>query len=519
MNNFKILMKNNFNILIGSLQGKKERKKMTVMIGLVVLMGLGFFVLSLFQAYSQYVGLSPLGLSKIALFNGVLISLVTLTLISVMKTTSARTATDADLLLSLPIKKSTIAISKVVSTYLFDAFFMILLFLPYVIWYLIYDGFSVPILLFGLASALLVPLFAMGLEHILTFVVTRIFNRSKYAALLKSLIAIFAFFCTLALFAVSMPNYGTLNPADIDAFINQFPPVNWFINFVLAGNIIDFIKILIITILPAALGVKLYSENFGKTFVGYTNTNTELIYKNKTSALSSLIKKELKRYVLTPIYILNTIIGPIFIVILTVFVLIKGSAGLSALIGITIPTEIIFGVLTLMYTSFVFLTMISPSTISLEGKNLWVLKSIPVAEKDIFLSKAAPNLLATAPFVAVGSIVLSIALQFTILQAVLFALIPLLASAIISFGGVLINLMLPKLEWSDEVSVVKNGMSTVVTMLCGFALLILLGALYFIFPSLPIEVLAIIGATLFIVLLVVIIRLLFTKGKTLWQKL
>ena len=36
-------------------------------------------------------------------------------------------------------------------------------------------------------------------------------------------------------------------------------------------------------------------KNFGKTFVGYTENNTPLIYKGHNNAFMSLLKKELKK--------------------------------------------------------------------------------------------------------------------------------------------------------------------------------------------------------------------------------
>ena len=133
---------------------------MTKMIIIVTLMGLGFLALSFFQAYSQFVGLSPMGLSKIVLFNGFLISFVISILVAVMKITATHTFSDADLLLSMPIKKSTIALVKTISKYLFNFALIFFLLVPYFTLYMVYEGFSLYTLFMSLLILILFPIFS-----------------------------------------------------------------------------------------------------------------------------------------------------------------------------------------------------------------------------------------------------------------------------------------------------------------------------------------------------------------------
>ena len=105
MNNLSILLKNSFNNLIGSLRGKKKKRSINNPILFGIIAFVGFLMLSFLQAYSQFVGMAPMGLSKIALFNGLLITFVIIVLYIAMKVTATPKTNDSDLLLSLPIKK------------------------------------------------------------------------------------------------------------------------------------------------------------------------------------------------------------------------------------------------------------------------------------------------------------------------------------------------------------------------------------------------------------------------------
>ena len=519
MNNLSILLKNSFNNMIGAMLGKKKKRTVKPSIIIVILTFLGFLALSFFQAFSQYVGLAPMGLAKMPLFNGVMITFVILVLYVSMKITATPKTNDTDLLLSLPIKKSTIALAKILTRYLFDLMMAFLLLLPYIVLYLVYVGFSLSFLLSGLLVILIMPLLSVGLNYILDFVVTHLFNKTKYSLVLKSAFAFIIFLLSMGLFVFTMPSYGIVDPTQVNNFIYRFPPISWFLKFILEQNIISLILILSITILPFLFGVILYTKNLGKTFATYKVKHSEIINTNSKGVLNSLIKKEIKRYFYTPIYLLNTIVGPVFMIGFTIFILLKGQAGLTEMIGMPVEKDLIFAVLTIVFCFFLATTLISASAISLEGKNLWILKSTPAPENKVLFSKTVPNILLTVPIVIISTLALSFVLNFTIIQSILFVTIPVVASLIISFGGLFINLLLPKLEWAEEVQVVKQGLSVVVGMLLGFIVAIFPIGLYFLFPALSIVTLGLITLMIDIIICLILIILLFTKGKKIFVKL
>ena len=519
MNNLSILLKNSLNNLIGSIMGKKKRRFANKPILLGALAFVVFLTLSFFQAFSQFAGMAPMGLSKLALFNGFLITFLILVLYVSMKVTATPKTNDTDLLLSLPIKKHLVALSKVLTRYFFDLLISFLLLSPYLILYVIYEGFSLPFLLIGFSFILFIPLLSVGLNYILEFVITRLFNKTKHASLLKSLIALVVFFATMTLFFLTMPNFASINPADADAFIYSFPPISWFLKFLLTQDIVSLLLSLCITVPPFVLGVFLYSKNFGRSFGVYQNRSKELLFLNNTSVLKSLIKKELNRYFLTPIYVLNTIIGPILIVGFSIFIAFKGSAGIIDMIGIPIPEEIIFALITIAICSSISLTMISASALSLEGRNLWILKSTPAKESDIFISKAFPNIILTAPVAFVCLLALSFILNFSFVQAILAILICVTMSLNVSFGGLFINLLIPKLDWAEETQVVKQSISVLISMLFNFVLVALPIILYVIMPTLSIMFLAALTLLAYSIILIIICLALFTKGKKIFQKL
>lgn len=127
----------------------------------------------------------------------------------------------------------------------------------------------------------------------------------------------------------------------------------------------------------------------------------------------------------------------------------------------------------LFVSFFVAISCTTSSSISLEGNNIWILKSAPVPTLTILLSKIAVNLTITVPIVVVSSVLLMISLGTGWMESLLLLVIPVLYACLTAMIGVIVNLKLPKLEWTNEVTVVKQSASVLVTILLGFISLLI----------------------------------------------
>ena len=134
-------LKNNFNTLVGRIRGKKnittKRATMLLIVGIVALYAVYFF-----QAYTMVDGFAVYHVEKMALFHACTTSLSIVMILGLMRTTSSDKATDSDLLLSLPIKKIDIILSKTLGYYLFDFVFGFIMLTPFLINYQILIGFN-----------------------------------------------------------------------------------------------------------------------------------------------------------------------------------------------------------------------------------------------------------------------------------------------------------------------------------------------------------------------------------------
>ena len=170
MNNFTILIKMYLQASIGSIKRSKSLSRFTTSGIILWLLVAGLLLFSMgSSAYAAMQGYTTLGIPEVMLFPGVMLAMLLAVLMAVLRGASTGTSIDAELLLSLPIKRSTILLSKSVAKYLFELIFSILFLLPYVVVYFGWVDMSAGVLLRGLLMVLLLPLLSVGVAYILGF--------------------------------------------------------------------------------------------------------------------------------------------------------------------------------------------------------------------------------------------------------------------------------------------------------------------------------------------------------------
>ena len=119
-----------------------------------------------------------------------------------------------------------------------------------------------------------------------------------------------------------------------------------------------------------------------------------------------------------------------------------------------------------------FMTSITSSSISLEGRNISILKSLPVKPKTILMSKIYSALLITTPALLAGDLILFIRFKTSILEALLLIVLSILMPLISHFIGIIINLKYPKLDWDNPAEAVKQSTSSFIAVMLGMFILI-----------------------------------------------
>ena len=123
------------------------------------------------------------------------------------------------------------------------------------------------------------------------------------------------------------------------------------------------------------------------------------------------------------------------------------------------------------------------TSISMEGKNWWILKSLPLSAKNILDGKILMNLLLILPFYFLSELFLIFALKPGAGELLWLILIP---AEIILFScvyGITVNLHFPVLEWESEVRIVKQSASAMLGGMGGFILALLCAVIVGVVPN------------------------------------
>lgn len=518
MANIGILIKNYIKQYIGAIKGKTKSKKTINAILFISVMALLIVGVYAYQAYSMFSKLAPAGLSLVAVFNCFNMVLLFLLIFGFMRISGSKKQNDEELLLSLPIKKTEIIIAKSISLYIFDFFITFALVVPYIVLFFVYNAFNFLTLMFAIISIFVLPLLSIGITYICDFIVKNLFNKMKNASVLKSIVSVILLLSAVAFVYVKTFSVDSVNISNMQEYFKDRFVSYELLKLIFNHNIVSLLWILLITLLPFIVGVILASVSFGKSVSYYKTSKTELNFSKPQSQLKLMIKKEFSTYFSIPAYVTNTIIAPIMILAFPIIVSIFGLGKINAMLGMDVSKEMIFAILTLVMCFSVSLGLISCVSVSVEGKQFWILKTSPINIKLIFLSKAMLNFLIIEPAILIGSLIAFISLKLTIIQFVFMLVIPTLFCLINSFGGVFINILFPKLDWDNEVTVVKQSLSVLVDMLFGALICAIPLILFFAF-KLSILTVALITLGVYLLILFVAILLLFTKGKKLFEKL
>lgn len=552
MSRIVLLVINYFNNYVGSFGRSRNKTKYSLGAGLLLIFG-GLFIflfssmaISTMETALSYVNNPDLSLTEKEILDYLQMPLyVTMGMIGmfvillmVSKITSNKKNNDVELLLSLPIKKSEIVLSKIIFNYVFDLGMILSTLLPSFIVYFIYVPNKPDMGYFIRCGYLLliIPMLSNALGSLISYLFNFLTRRFVKAQVIKSIITVvFLVFFLLGYYALQF--YFELFAQSNDTFaLSDIVVLRALVDFVLGQNWLLYgVIITLICLLPFILCVVISAISLGKHTKSKSNKNKTLVYK-ESSVTKTLLEQEVGRYFGSNTYVMNTLFGGILLVILSVAYFLLGDAFITSKItALTGENSFINGVLNnipliiIMIGVIVISTIsISSSSISFEGKNIWIIKVNPVGYKDVFRSKILCNFIISSACALIASLFFGVRfiIDYNLLGVAYyigFVLLTVLFSLITSSVGLFINLIFPKLDWQSEAEVIKQSMASGITLLINMVIGFISTLpiiIMILFTSQTIALLSIIASlVIMIIMFVVTYLLLNTIGKKHFDKI
>ncbi|MDR1954041.1 MAG: hypothetical protein LBQ21_06160 [Clostridiales Family XIII bacterium] len=411
-----------------------------------------------------------------------------LCVVSTIFTASAQIfgAKDNELLLSMPIRPSAILLSRLLVLLVMEYFFTLVAALAAFFPWLAGGYATASGILFFVIGVLLLPLLSLAVSLLLAWVLGFILSRVRYKNIVTLVVSI-GFLLAYFYFYFNMQSYLNellMRGEEIaEAFRMAMPPFYAFGRSVADGSASAGLQFILWAILPFAAAVALLAVNYGKVLT-VNRGGIKIEYKERAaksqSSLTALTRKELAHFRSKPTVILNASLGSLFMLIGGIAILVKGSEILSYLTAM-LPALNGVSLSALCAALLVFLCSannLSASLISFEGRNLWIMKSSPVSPKTVLLAKAGAHWLISAIPCFAASACAGIVVAGSVWDWLVVLLLPQTFIVLTAVGGLAINLNLPKLEWSNEIYVVKQSASAMITLFGGMGAIALIGLLY-----------------------------------------
>ena len=449
---------------------------------------------------------------------------------------------DIEWILPLPIKASHIVIGKFITLLVYE-YIILSVIIPAIIVYGVLAGGGILYYITALIVYITIPVIPIAYGVILSFVLMRFTNLSKYKDAFKVVTGLIGLFLGLGInfLGQKIGNSGINieNAQDIEAIFGQgslLDKMNTvFINTKISayalsesGTSKGFINLGLLILIVALVMVILYvlaEKVYIKGVVGLSESSSSkkkltseeqknLIRQN--SALKAWIMREIKILFRTPAYIINCVAVLILpIIIIVIAFMGPGGSGITEignLVGSINNKFIIVGIYSAITAFLVSTNSIGATALSREGRELFIIKYLPTDMKTKLLAKVIVAVLLSSITNIVFSGILSI-FNVDLYVILLSFLMGELIIFLISIIGVIVDSYSPKLYWETEQQAVKNNLNSLKVV--GIGLLIaLVGAVIYILLGAAAKVLGMVGTVVYLIVLLVISYLILINKAT-----
>lgn len=391
---------------------------------------------------------------------------------------------DNELLMSLPIPNRTLLLARLAGVYITSLMYSAWIWIPVMIAYWIRIPVHVTNVVFPVLLMFVIALFISVLTCILGWIVALISAKAKGKSFLTLFLSLAVFF---GYYFVYFKIVGSLSEilnhiSELGDTVKKWLHYSYLLGKAADGEALPLLIVTGITVALAIICFLVLSKTFTKigTISSDNRTKTKgSVDYTKRTVKTALLRREFKHFTSVSTWMLNGAFGLLLLPIAAGGLLLKIAAVREILSELAeeIPALITFlPALVMLAVCFVLsVNAILPVSISMEGKTLWQLQSLPLKPWDILHAKEKMcvqlSVWPTAFFVLVSGIVMKI--DWCDLVFVSFA-VYLFIWCVADFG-LYLNLKMPNFNWMNVSSLTKQSAPVVISMFGGWGFCLVIG--------------------------------------------
>jgi len=433
-------------------------------------------------------------------------------------------AKDNDLLLSMPIPVSKIMISRLAGVFIMGSIYSCVVSIPAAVIYWLNAPQTALSIIGSLLLVVIIAVITLLLSCLLGYVVARISVKLKNKSIVTVLTSLgfIAAYYLVYFKALNLIQNITDYVGDLSGTFRAITPL-YYLGCVGEGNLKAMITVTVISFALLYAVCSLIVRSFLKvaTSAGTTSRVKEKAQGYKvTTPYGALLRKEFGRLGSSASYMLNCSLGSLFMVIAIGAILIKGDMLCRELLKVFgDQPQFITVLLAAACCAAASMNDTAASSVSLEGKCIWIPQSMPVDSWTVIRAKLDVQLLLTVPLAFILAVCGAFVLHISGAEAILCIAIVLLYSPFSAMFGMLMNLRHPNLNWSNEIYPIKQSFSVFLALMVNFLYAAALAGLYLLIG----EINCVLYMGAFLALTVIACALLLTwlkkKGTKLFEKM
>ena len=459
-----------------------------------------------------------------------LVALLLGTLGSVFNTySSLYLAKDNELLLSMPITPHMIIGARLIGNFCMSLLYSAVAWIPAVVVAVISGKVTVTGIINSILLIIVIALLVTALTCIFGWLIavisTRVRSKTFIVVILSLLFfGVYYYFCFRMNSILSML---VQNAVEIGKTIKAWIWPVYQLGLAGAGDMTAMGLFTGFTLILLGLCCYVISISFSK-IVSMKPGEKKTEYRNEMVKASgtgqALFRRELKHFTSNATYMLNCGLGIVILPVVAVAAVVKGDTIREFLEMISseyvwVPE---FAAVAAVSAVCMALSMnaVSAPSVSLEGRTLWVIKSLPVSTWQIIEAKERLHIVLNAAPAALTQLVICLVLNLDAYQTAAAVLVCIVYAVFTADLGLVLGLKHPNLDWTSEVVPIKQSAPVMITLFGGWAISLVIAGVYFLLRNtMSHQMYLVIVLAVLILAVRLMRRWLRTEGQVLFEQL
>ena len=384
-----------------------------------------------------------------------------------------------DMLMALPFEAKTVAAGKFLYMYVKSLPWYLSISFAMLIGYGYYARPAVFVYPMWVVLSFFLPVIPMLAASFLGFLIAKISAGFRKTNTVQTVLTfIFILFCFSLRFIIE----GIFRNDEVEAVLEKtseitekaaeiYLPAGWFANAITKHSVPDILLLaggsaLLFWVLFTVVGRSYRSINSALKSHAAAR-NYKMTQQKQRSVLRAIVFKEYKRLTGSTLYMTNGAFGELLAGLMGLATLLIGFDKIIAVVtqGAPIDSSILQPAIPFIIYFFIGMMATTVCSPSLEGKNYWIVQSLPIEKKTLYQGKMLFNMALTVPFMVFAVLCLCISAKAPLLNTVLYLILGIVLCAFSTSWGCVCGIKHMRLDWENEIEVIKQGTAVAVYLL------------------------------------------------------